>query len=126
MKKYFLSFSAIVLAFIMVAFTQPKTKATVDDLYVFEFDGTLTNGYAEENVENESNTYWKYVGMNEDLCDDTPDRACRIAVTAAYVNSTSNPTALSGITIEADESAPGIAYVTSITNALVNQFSNKD
>jgi hypothetical protein len=125
MKKHFLGLSVIAFAFVLAAFTPPKSKPTADDLYVFEFDGSV-NGYAKEYVENESNTYWKYVGMGEELCDDTPDRACRVAVTAAYVDNPSSPTALSGVTIDADESALDIAYVIDITASSVNLFSNKD
>ncbi len=126
MKKYFLSMSAVVIAVLLVAFTQPAKHADQVDMYVFEFDATQTGGYAEANVENESNTYWKYVGKNLSLCDNDPTRACRVAVTSAYVNNPTTPTALSGVTIEASESTTGIAYVTSITDQPNNHLSNKE
>lgn len=126
MKKYFLSISAIVIAVLLVAFTQPTKNADQVDMYVFEFDHTQTGGYDEANVENESNTYWKYIGKNLSLCDNDPTKACRVAVTSSYVNNPSTPTALSGVTIEATESSTGIAYVTSMTDApSINQLSNK-
>jgi hypothetical protein len=126
MKKYFLSISAVVIAVLLVAFTQPKNSSTEEDMYVFEFDHTQTGGYAEGNVENESNTYWKYIGKNLSLCDSDPTKACRVAVTSSYVNNPTTPTALSGVTIQADESSSGIAYVTSITDQPTNQLSNKE
>lgn len=127
MKKHFLGLSVIVFAFVLVAFTPPKAKPTVDDLYVFEFDDTQSGGYSQTNVENESSTYWKFVGMNEELCDNELIKACRIAVTADYVNNPSNPTALKDVTISATESSTGIAYVTGVTDApSVNQFSNRE
>lgn len=125
MKKYLLSMTAIVLAVVLFAFTKPVKKANQVDMYVFEFDGTTSGGFSETNVEDESNAHWKFVGLNQSLCANTDTRACRVAVTSAYVNNPSTPTALSGITIDADESSSGIAYVSSITNPTVNQLSNK-
>jgi hypothetical protein len=126
MKKYFSGFGAIVIAFLLVAFTTPKKNRSLQDMYVFEYDPSASGGYQEVNVENESNLHWKFVGIGEDLCDNDPTKACRVAVTGSYVNSTSNPTALSGVTIEAAESSTGVAYVTSITAPTENQFSNKE
>lgn len=125
MKKYFRSTSAVVLAVLVVAFTPPTKKADQVDMYVFEFDHTQTGGYDKDNVENESNTYWKYVGLNQSLCAGNDVKACRVAVTSSYVNNPSTPTALSGVTITADESSNGVAYVASITAPLSNQISNK-
>lgn len=125
MKKYLLSMTAIVLAVVLFAFTKPVEKANLVDMYVFEFDGTTANGYSEANVEDESNAHWKYVGLNQSLCANDDTRACRVAVTSAYVNNPTTPTALSGITIDADESSSGIAFVKSITDESVNQLSNK-
>ncbi|MEJ8841492.1 hypothetical protein WG954_03800 [Lacibacter sp. H375] len=127
MKKYLLSMSAVVIAVLLVAFTQPRKSATQEDMYVFEFDHTQSGGYDEANVENESNTYWKYIGKNLSLCDNDPTKACRVAVTSSYVNNPTTPTALSGVTIQATESSTGVAYVTSITDApSINQLSNKE
>lgn len=125
MRKYVLSFAAVAAALVLFAFTQPEKKAKPDDMYVFQFDGSTSGGYSISNVEDESNTHWKYVGLNEELCDDDPTRACRVAVTADYVDNPSSPTALSGVTITAAESSSGIAYVTGITAPLLNEISNK-
>lgn len=125
MRKFLLSFTAIAAALVLFAFTQPEKKSKPDDMYVFQFDGSTSGGYSISNVEDESNTHWKYVGHNEELCDDDPTKACRVAVTANYVDNPSSPTALSGVTISAAESSSGIAYVTSITAPLLNQISNK-
>jgi len=125
-KKYGIGLVAIIIAVSLAAFTAPK-KTHLNATHVFEFDGTVSGGYSESNVENTSPTYWKYVGetSEEPLCDDTPDKACRIAVTDAYVNNPSNPTALSGMTITASTSTSGDAYVTGITDQLDNVYSNQ-
>lgn len=126
MKKNFLSIGAIVVAVLLVAFTQPATNTSQTDMYVFEFDHTQANGYSLSNVEDESNTYWKYLGKNLSLCADDDTRACRVAVTSSFVNNPVTPTALSGVTIQAQESTSGVAFVTSISNPDDNQFSNKE
>lgn len=126
MKKHFLSIGAILIAVLLVAFTPSKSNRSLQGMYVFEYDPTASGGYQEANVENESNLHWKFVGIGEELCDNDLIRACRVAVTGSYVNSTSNPTALSGVTIEAGESSTGVAYVTNITAPTENQFSNKE
>lgn len=125
MKKYLLSASVVAIAALLAAFTGPTKSSDQVDRHVFEFDGTQTNGYAKDNVENESNTYWKYVGLNQSLCAGNDVKACRIAVTSSYVDNPTTPTALSGVTITADESTSGVAYVTSITAPSSNQYSNK-
>jgi hypothetical protein len=125
MRTFFLSFTAIAAALVLFAFTRPAPKAITADRYVFEFDGLTSGGYSIANVEDESNTHWKYVGMNEELCSDDPTRACRIAVTEDYVDNPSSPTALSGVTITAQESSTGIAYVSAITAPLLNEVTNK-
>jgi hypothetical protein len=123
-RKYGISMFAIVIAAAMAAFTIPK-NTHLNATHVFEFDG-VNNSYTVGNVT--SNANWKYVGetSQEPLCDDTPDKACRIAVTDAYVNSTSNPTALSGMAISATTSLSGNAYVTGITDEGANLFTNQE
>lgn len=125
MKKRIFGITAIVAALVLATFALPPKKVKQVDMYVFEFDGTTSGGYAEGNVEDESNVHWKYVGKNQALCSDDDIRACRVSVTSAYVDNPTTPTALSGITISADESSTGIAYVSGITNSTVNRFSNK-
>ena len=121
-RKYGISFVAVVIAVAMAAFTTPK-KSHVSGTHVFEFNSSLA--YTVANVSNSSN--WEYVGeiSQEPLCDNTPDKACRMAVTNAYVNNPSNPTALSGMTISATTSGSGDAYVTGITDETDNAYSNQ-
>lgn len=121
-RKYGIGLVAVVIAVTMAAFTAPK-KSHVSGTHVFEFNSALA--YTVANVTNSSN--WQYVGeiSQEPLCDNTPDKACRMAVTNAYVNNPSNPTALSGMTITASTSGSGDAYVTGITDETDNEYSNQ-
>jgi len=121
-KKYGIGLVAVAIAITMAAFTAPK-KSHVSATHVFEFNSSLA--YTVTNVSKSSN--WQYVGetSQEPLCDNTPDKACRIAVTDAFVNNPSNPTALSGMTISASTSGSGDAYVTGITDETDNVYSNQ-
>jgi hypothetical protein len=121
-KKYGIGLVAVAIAITMAAFTAPK-KSHVSATHVFEFNSSLA--YTVTNVSNSSN--WQYVGetSQEPLCDNTPDKACRLAVTDAFVNNPSNPTALSGMTISASTSGSGDAYVTGITDETDNVYSNQ-
>lgn len=123
MKKYLLSMSAILLAVVLFAFTQPVKKANQVDMYVFQFDPTASGGYAEDAVENISNANWKYQGKNYELCGGQDQKACRVAVRGDYVNNTTTPTALQSISIEATLS-DGTAHVTSISGT-GSQYSNQ-
>lgn len=115
MKKYFLSIAVIVIAAALAAFTQPVKKATQVDLFVFEFDHTQSGGYSIANVENESNTYWKYIGKNQSLCGGDEEKACRVAVRGANVDNTTTPTELRNVVISAQLSSMSKAIVTNIT-----------
>ena len=121
-KKYGIGLVAVAIAITMAAFTAPK-KSHVSAIHVFEFNSSLA--YTVTNVSKSSN--WQYVGetSQEPLCDNTPDKAWRIAVTDAFVNNPSNPTALSGMTISASTSGSGDAYVTGITDETDNVYSNQ-
>ena|SRR6185312_3759533 len=121
-KKYGIGLVAVAIAITMAAFTAPK-KSHVSATHVFEFNSSLA--YTVTNVSNSSN--WQYVGetSQEPLCDNTPDKACRLAVTDAFVNNPSNPTGLSGMTISASTSGSGDAYVTGITDETDNVYSNQ-
>lgn len=121
MKRYFLGTLAIAIALTLASFTK---SSLTEDLFVFEYSSPTPNDYAEGSVENESNTYWHYVGKNQDLCADNDTRACRVAVTEEYVDNASTPTELKDITITATEIS-GVAYVDGITNSPTNLFSNK-
>lgn len=118
MKRYFFAIAAVVIALGAVAFTKHKKPV---DMYVFQFDGTQT--YSVSNVQNISNTYWKYQGKNLDLCADRDEKACRVEVTSAYVDNPTTPTALSGVTINAALNG-STAYVTSISGTS-SQYSNQ-
>lgn len=117
-NRYITGIIAVVIAVSAAAFTRPKHLV---DMYVFEFDSTQT--YSVINVQNISNTYWKYKGKNLDLCQNRDEKACRVEVTSSHVNSTTTPTALTGVTISATLSGT-TAHVTSITGT-GSQFSNK-
>jgi hypothetical protein len=120
MKRYIFGIAAVIIALGAVAFTKPKKPV---DMYVFQFDGT--QAYTVSNVQNISNTYWKYQGKNLDLCTDINQKACRVEVTSSYVNDPSNPTALNGVTINAALYSPSnTAYVTSISGTS-SQYSNQ-
>lgn len=124
LRKYGIGLVAVIAASAAVAFTAPK-RSHLPATHVFEFDG-VHNAYTTGNVTTPGN--WKYVGetSSEPLCDDTPDKACRIAVTNAYVNNPSSPGALSGLSISAATIASGDAYVTAITDEAENMFSNQE
>jgi hypothetical protein len=122
MRKYFFNIVAVIIAIGTFAFTEYEKKAQVD-MYVFEFDGTQSGGYSVGNVEDESNTYWKYKGKNLALCNNTDDKACRVRVPAAYVDDINAPTELSGITISATLSG-STAHVTAISGTST-QYSNQ-
>lgn len=124
MKKYVLSITAAVIAVALFAFTQPVKKAAQADMYVFEFDGSQTGGYSVANVETESNTYWKYVGKNLDLCGGQNQKACRVEVIGANVDNTTTPTELRNVAISAILSG-STAHVTAITGTS-SQYSNQE
>lgn len=116
-RKYATGIIALVIAVVTFSFTRPAV-----DMYVFEFKPTQP--YSVNNVENESNTFWEYKGKNIALCSGDNEKACKVAVTSSYVNSTTSPTALSGVTITATLSG-ATAHVTNITANGTNTISNK-
>lgn len=122
MKRYFFGALAAAIALTLASFT---IHSRTDDMFVFEYDPTASGGYASADVEDESNVNWKYIGKNLSLCSDNPTRACRVSVTGTYVDNTTTPTELSGVTITATESSTGVAYVTGITAQGTNIYSNK-
>jgi hypothetical protein len=113
MKKYFLSMSAVVIAVLLVAFTHPTAQQ--EDMYYFQFDPTQSGGYSVNNVQDESNTYWDYIGKNLTLCGGDEEKACRVAVRGANVDNTTTPTELRNVVISAQLSSASKAIVTSIT-----------
>jgi len=121
MKKYFLSFTAIAIAGMLVAFAQPKAKQA--DKFYFEFDG-VNQTYSKANVENESNTYWKYIGKNLSMCTGDEEKACRVAVLGANVDNTTTPTELRNVVISADQSG-ATAHITGITES-GSLYSNQE
>jgi len=121
MKKYFLSFTAVVIAGLLVAFTQPKAEQA--DKFYFEFDG-VNQVYSKANVENESNTYWKYIGKNLSMCTGDEEKACRVAVLGANVDNTTTPTELRNVVISADQSG-STAHITGITET-GSLYSNQE
>ncbi len=123
MKRNFLSIAAVVLAIGLFSFTKMEKKAQVD-MYVFEFDGTQSGGYSVANVENESNTYWKYKGKNLELCGDQDQKAYRVEVIGANVDNTTTPTELRNVAISATLSG-STAHVTAITGTS-SQYSNQE
>jgi hypothetical protein len=124
MKKYLFGAGAIALAIIFAAFTQAETPAPQEDLYYFEFDHTQTGGYSVSNVENESNTYWKYIGKNLAVCTGDEEKACRVAVRGANVDNTTTPTELRNVVISAQMSSASKAIVTNITET-GSQYGNQ-
>ena len=75
MKRYLFGVVAIIMAVSAVAFTTPKKTV---DMYVFEFDSNQS--YSVANVQNISNTYWQYKGINGSLCANIDEKACRVKV----------------------------------------------
>lgn len=122
MRKLFFNFAAVLLAVVSFAFTEDTTKATTT-MYVFRYDPTATNGYLKENVEDISPSNWKFVGLDEELCSNDNGKACRIAVSAEYVDDPLEPTALQGVTITASQSGTD-AHVTAVSGT-GNQYSNQ-
>lgn len=122
-KKYGIGMIAVIIAVAMAAFTTPK-KTHLAATHVFEFNNALS--YTVPNVTNISNTNWQYVGeiAQKPLCEGE-NKACRVAVSDAYVNNPSAPTALSGLTLSASTSGTGDAIVTAITNEPENMYSNQ-
>lgn len=96
MKKNLLGLSAAFLAILFSAFN----IAPIQTEYVFQFDGT-GNYQFESDVENEAN--WDFVSTNPvDLtCDNINEKACRIKVTAAHVNTSPSITLKSSANIDA-------------------------
>jgi hypothetical protein len=121
LRKYGIGLLAFIIAVGSAAFTAPK-KSHLSGTHVFEFNPTLT--YTVANVTNSSN--WQYVGeiSQKPLCQGM-NKACRVAVTDAYVDDPSNPAALSGVSISAALSSGGTAAVTGITDPTDNGFSNQ-
>lgn len=122
MRKYFFNIAAIVIAIGTFAFSHVEKKAQVD-MYVFQYDPTASNGYDEADVEDISNANWKYQGKNLALCGGQNEKACRVAVVAAYVDNTTTPTALQSVTIDATQSG-ATAHVNTISGS-GNQRSNQ-
>jgi hypothetical protein len=122
MRNYFFGLVAIVIAIGTFAFTQVEKNAQVD-MYVFRYDDAASGGYAESDVEDISNANWKFDGINAALCSNTDQKACRVAVVAAYVDNTTTPTALQGVTIDATQSGT-TAHVNTISGS-GNQKSNQ-
>lgn len=122
MKRNFLGIAAVVLAIGLFSFTKIEKKAQVD-MYVFEYDPTASGGYAEADVEDISNANWKFIGKNLALCNNTNQKACRVEVLGAYVDNTTTPTALQGVTIDATQSG-ATAHVLTISGS-GNQRSNQ-
>jgi hypothetical protein len=120
-RKYGIGVVAVVIAVTMAAFTAPK-KLHISGTHVFEFNPTLA--YTVGNVTTSSN--WEYIGeiAQEPLCSGM-NKACRVAVTDAYVDDPSAPTALSGVSISAALSSGGTAAVTGITDPSDNGYSNQ-
>lgn len=122
MRKYFFSIVALVIAIGTFSFTEHEKKAQVD-MYVFQYDPTASGGYDEADVEDISNANWKYQGKNLALCSNVNQKACRVAVLAAYVDNTTTPTALQSVTIDAIQSG-ATAHVNTISGS-GNQKSNQ-
>lgn len=124
MKKYLLSMTAIALAVVLFAFTKPVKKATQVDMYFFEFDGTTQGGYSVDNVQDESNAHWEYIGKNLTLCGRTPEKASRVKVLGANVDNTTTPTELRNVIISASLNGGSKAIVTGITET-GSQYGNQ-
>lgn len=123
MKRYILSIFAVVVAISMVAFTSPaKSKKPQVNYYVFEFNPNLS--YTVANVENEAN--WTYKGLNQVMCDNTNEKACRVKVISSYVNDPSgSPTLKTDANISATLSGT-TAHVTGIAGTSSgNAYSNQ-
>ena len=75
-------------------------------------------------MENESNTYWKYIGKNLSLCSGDEEKACRVAVRGANVDNTTTPTELRNVVISADQSG-ATAHITGITET-GSLYSNQE
>lgn len=119
MKRYFFGILAVVLAISATAFKTIKEKKTQADKYVFAYSGD----YSVLSVQNESN--WSYVGMNQSLCNNTNQKACRVAVIESYVNDpTGSPTLKTTANITATLSGT-TAHVTGIDSPTNNQYSNQ-
>lgn len=113
MRNNFLKFAALVLAMGLFAFQLPGKNAQTDK-FVFEYDPSASGGYDEADVEDISNMNWKYIGKNLALCSNTNGKACRVEVLGAYVDNTTTPTALQGVTIDAIQSG-ATAHVDAIS-----------
>jgi hypothetical protein len=120
-KKYGIGLLAVILAISFSAFKTIKHHPLVDK-YVFEYNPGSPADYTKTRVEITGN--WSYVGLNQAPCTGTQTKACRVAVIGSYVNSTTSPSALAGVTLTAVETA-GIAKVTAINDGVNNSFSNK-
>jgi hypothetical protein len=114
MLRYITGIVAVVIAISAAAFTRPKY---VEDMYVFQYSGD----FSQTSVANLDN--WSYVGKNVSLCNNTPNKACKVAVTGLHVDNTSSPSALANVEITAS-STEGTEYVTAITGT-GDVFSNQ-
>ncbi|MDQ0109116.1 hypothetical protein [Chitinophaga terrae (ex Kim and Jung 2007)] len=120
MKKYLFGILAVVVAFTGVAFKEAKSSKRAD-MYVFEFKSSQP--YTQGNVQNTSNAYWEYKGLNLSGCANINQKACRVLVSADYVDDPDSPTQLSGVSITATQSGT-TAHVTGISGG-GNLYSNQ-
>lgn len=123
MKRYLFGIFAVAIAISLAAFTTPeKPKNPPVDFYVFEFNPNVA--YTENNVETESN--WIYKGLNQSMCDNNNEKACRVKVVQSYVNDpTGSPTLKTDAAIDATLSG-STAHVTNIAGtASGNAYSNQ-
>lgn len=91
----------------------PKSKSGAT-LYTFYYN---SSDYSTSAVENEGN--WTYT-PSSDLCSFDDEKACRIQVTADYVNNPGTSPSLktsANVTATDNPSHPGTAYVSSIADA---------
>lgn len=117
MKNYLSSIIAVAIAVLAFSFT---SKGKLANTHVFEYSGNFSKGSVE------ALGSWSYVGESQPLCDDTPERACRIAVPDAAVDDPEEPTQLdSEVSITASNTG-GTEYVTTISGTGIGStISNK-
>ncbi|MGN7820647.1 hypothetical protein HGH92_23550 [Chitinophaga varians] len=120
MKKYLFGILAAVVAFTGFAFKEAKSSKRAD-MYVFEFRSSQP--YTQANVQNPSNAYWEYKGKNLSGCANINQKACRVLVSADYVDDPNSPTELAGVSISATQSGT-TAHVTGISGS-GNLYSNQ-
>jgi hypothetical protein len=116
-KSNIMSASALFLGIILAVATSAFKPALQNEqgftVYTFAYNGPVA--YTPAQVADVNN--WTYVSSGT-LCDNTPDKACRIQATDSYVDASGTPVLQSTINISTGTGITGKAYVSAIGDSM--------